>query len=222
MARRITSDSYISNISFNMLSFKLRSCHFVGGYHHIGGSCCVHLQIEVYRFGYMGKLQAEWSWDPRRRGKERNPVFKVVIYGDDVSVNLCTEQYEDQFMKLCNFWCLILQHLQYLGYIAQNSKMMNWKGFGRMRSWPNQGTFLAFAWKDWGKLRKKNCQDIWCASRHSNNAPTEYKSIELPPEKPANWKLCRGIEMTLKYNSHINWRKTMMNLSHELNFSYSL
>jgi hypothetical protein len=36
------------------------------------------------RFGYMDKLQAESSWDPRKRDKERDPVFMTVIHSDDV------------------------------------------------------------------------------------------------------------------------------------------
>lgn len=28
------------------------------------------------------------------------------------------------------------------------------EGFGMKRSWPNWGTILAFAWRDWGKSRK--------------------------------------------------------------------
>jgi hypothetical protein len=32
--------------------------------------------------------------------------------------------------------------------------MMNLEGFGRMQSWPKQGTTLAFVWRDWGKPRR--------------------------------------------------------------------
>jgi hypothetical protein len=32
--------------------------------------------------------------------------------------------------------------------------MMNWKGFGRNCSWPNQGSILEFSWRDPGKARK--------------------------------------------------------------------
>jgi hypothetical protein len=37
---------------------------------------------------------------------------------------------------------------------------MNWKWFGRKRSWPDQNTIHAFAWKHLGKLRKT--EDSWC------------------------------------------------------------
>jgi hypothetical protein len=50
--------------------------------------------------------------------------------------------------------------------------MMNWKGFGRKRSWPNQDTIPAFAWKNWGKSQKP--QDIWCPGLNSNQASSEY------------------------------------------------
>jgi hypothetical protein len=33
--------------------------------------------------------------------------------------------------------------------------MMNWKGFGRKRSWSNLGTMLEFSWRYWGKRQKK-------------------------------------------------------------------
>jgi hypothetical protein len=31
--------------------------------------------------------------------------------------------------------------------------IMNWKGFGRKRSWPNGVTIPAFLWRDWKKIR---------------------------------------------------------------------
>jgi hypothetical protein len=31
--------------------------------------------------------------------------------------------------------------------------IMNWKGFGRKRSWPNPGIMLKFSYTDWGKQR---------------------------------------------------------------------
>jgi len=32
--------------------------------------------------------------------------------------------------------------------------MMNWEGFVRKLSWPNQDTFPEIVWWDWGKLQK--------------------------------------------------------------------
>jgi hypothetical protein len=32
--------------------------------------------------------------------------------------------------------------------------MMNWKGFGRKRPWPNRGTTPEFSWTNWGKPRR--------------------------------------------------------------------
>jgi hypothetical protein len=38
--------------------------------------------------------------------------------------------------------------------IWHDALIMNWKGFGRRRSWPNSRYFPGFAWRHWGKSLK--------------------------------------------------------------------
>lgn len=48
-------------------------------------------------------------------------------------------------------------YISFVGYLTTLAVMrpiMNWKGLGRKRSWPNGGTLPAFAWKDRIKPRK--------------------------------------------------------------------
>jgi hypothetical protein len=44
----------------------------------------------------------------------------------------------------------ILRRCQCLDHITLNCRIvMNWKRFGRKRSWPNQGVIMTLAWRDW-------------------------------------------------------------------------
>jgi hypothetical protein len=61
--------------------------------------------------------------------------------------------------------------------IALDDRFMNWKGFGRKRSWPNRDTIPAFAWNNREKGLKT--EDFRC--------PAEARNEHLP-------KLVLGIE----------------------------
>jgi hypothetical protein len=47
----------------------------------------------------------------------------------------------------------------------------NWKGFGRKRPWPNRGSILEFAWRDWGKP--------WKSVKKAGD-PAEIRTERLP------------------------------------------
>jgi len=54
--------------------------------------------------------------------------------------------------------------------------MMNWKGFGRKRSWPN---FKVLSWHLPGgteENHKKLSQDSWSLGRDLNPGPPKYES----------------------------------------------
>jgi hypothetical protein len=53
---------------------------------------------------------------------------------------------------------------------------MNQKGFGRYRSWCNQGIILELAWKE---NHENSSQDSPCLSGDLNQAPPEYKDRAL-------------------------------------------
>lgn len=57
-----------------------------------------------------------------------------------------------------SFLWFILQRCQYRGlrrvFCAMIGRVINWKGFGRKRSWSCQGTIQEFSRSDWEKPRK--------------------------------------------------------------------
>jgi hypothetical protein len=59
--------------------------------------------------------------------------------------------------------------------------MMNWKGFGMKRSWPN---FMVLSWHLLGgtKENHKNLiQDSWSVGRDMNPGPPKYEMQEFLP-----------------------------------------
>jgi hypothetical protein len=65
---------------------------------------------------------------------------------------------------------------------------MNWKRFGRKRSWSNRGTNLSSAWKE-RKTTTNLSQDgrPVCPSRDSNQIPLEHDSTTFPLHGNALW-----------------------------------
>jgi hypothetical protein len=54
--------------------------------------------------------------------------------------------------------------------------MMNWKGFGRKRSWPNRGASPAEGTEE----KHEHAEDSGYPGRDSNRALLDYKSRSLP------------------------------------------
>lgn len=50
-------------------------------------------------------------------------------------------------------FCELFDNCQYRDCVTSNC-VLNWQGFGRMRSWPNTDTMPDFAWRHWGRPRK--------------------------------------------------------------------
>jgi hypothetical protein len=67
--------------------------------------------------------------------------------------------------------------------------MMDWSGFGRKMSWPDQGTTLAFGWKD--RRKKKFIQDSWCPAQNSKRESPEHKSSVIPLDHSISGRLSR-------------------------------
>jgi hypothetical protein len=65
--------------------------------------------------------------------------------------------------------------------------MMNWKGFGRMRSLPNSGCIRAVSWKGWGDQQKVSFTIPWCHGRDSTPVLPEFKRRKLPLDSPLGW-----------------------------------
>jgi hypothetical protein len=82
---------------------------------------------------------------------------------------------------------------------------MNCKRSGRTRSWPNWGTILLFAWRNWGRPQK-SFQNSRFLSWDSNRAvPPGYERTALRLEKKIvrfyNYK--RGTQWQTVYTSYI-------------------
>jgi hypothetical protein len=68
---------------------------------------------------------------------------------------------------------LILRYFLYLSLeMSDDSSMINWKIFGRKRSWPNRGTIQAFSWWDWVKL--------WETSVKIADDPADIRTEYIP------------------------------------------
>jgi hypothetical protein len=70
--------------------------------------------------------------------------------------------------------------------------MINWKEFERKGLWPDQGTVLAVAWRDWGITTCILGQDGWYPSQVSNWAPPKYELRAWPLCQPIQWKCDLG------------------------------
>jgi hypothetical protein len=66
--------------------------------------------------------------------------------------------------------------------------MMNWKGFGSKRSWPN---FMEFAWRYCGIPRKTTIKKDGRRGRESNPGPPEYEEECQPLDYNVRSLLCR-------------------------------
>jgi hypothetical protein len=65
--------------------------------------------------------------------------------------------------------------------------LINWKGFGRIWSWPTQGTILVFVWVVLRKIGEIAIRitGVWTEIRTENPPDTDlklYSSVKIPSE----------------------------------------
>jgi hypothetical protein len=112
---------------------------------------------------------------------------------------------EDQALSACNSYFVV-----YLTTLSQAQTMcrriMNWKGCASKPLWPNLRYYLAFAWRNWGKLWKTH--DSRYSSRDSNHVHPEYKSEALPFEP--TWSVPSSVSRThIMSGTKEEWQQTM-------------
>jgi hypothetical protein len=104
---------------------------------------------------------------------------RLMLFGETVPV------YCENHMEHTNTLCEQNAEFWY-SYVKErgtySNHWVNWRGFGRKRSWRNQSTVPALLWRDWGKVQN-TCQDSWCVRRHSIRAVPEYEweALSLEP-----------------------------------------
>jgi hypothetical protein len=94
-----------------------------------------------------------------------------------------------------------------LSVLAAWHMVINYRRFGRTRSWHNRGIFLAFAWMDWGRSR--------CSGRDSKRElPLQLLSVTFSPSCLVG-SLDPAVCTNILIHNRPNHMKSQESLSHK-------
>jgi hypothetical protein len=98
--------------------------------------------------------------------------------------------------------------------------MMNWKGCGTKRRWPDLSSYLGNFWRNWGNPREETCQNSRSPVQYLNPGPPKYEA-EMLTTQPRRSLL--NVRLTQKYhvrlNSNITIQRSLDKASDTLNMS---